>query len=208
MMTIEPVTSRAVPTAAAAEPTRTRRRRLPWRMILLVVAVLAVGLAATLAVRAVVDDGPTGSASAPELVDEGLQLHVEGDLAGAADNYRAAIAADEANVLAHYNLGLVHQLEGRTADAEREYARTVELAPTYAPALHNLGVLAATAGNTDQAIDWYRQAVAADPDFASAQFNLGLLLLEAGDTDGGNAAIQEAIQIDSTLESRLERATP
>jgi tetratricopeptide (TPR) repeat protein len=191
----------AVPVAG----TRSGRR---WVTVVLVAAlVVSVGFAAFALGRATTDDADstaTGAGDAAALVDEGLQLHVEGDLAGAGQRYREAIDADPESLLAHYNLGLIHQVEGRAREARLEYQRVVELDPAYVPALFNLGILAAADGDAERAMDLYRRVIEADPAFANAQFNLGLLLLEAGDVEAGNAAVQAAIALDPALASRLQ----
>jgi tetratricopeptide (TPR) repeat protein len=191
----------AVPLAGA----RSRRR---WVTVVLVAALVAsVGLAGFLLGRATTDDADsraTGAGGAAALVDEGLQLHVEGDLAGAAQRYREAIDVEPESLLAHYNLGLVHQGEGRAHEARLVYLRVVERDPAYVPALFNLGILAAAEGDTERAMDLYRRVIEVDPAFANAQFNLGLLLLEAGDVEAGNAAVQAAIALDPALASRLQ----
>lgn len=192
---------------AAGSPAGTGGGRRWVKVVVVAVLVVPVAFLAFLLGRVTAEDGDVRADRAAEavaLVDEGLEQHVSGDAAGAAAKYRQAVVADDTNVLAHYNLGLIHQLEGRTKEATIEYERTIALDPTYAPALHNLGVLAATADDRDSAIDWYRRAVEADAGFAESQFNLGLLLLETGDVDGGNAALQTAIELDPSLESRLQ----
>ena len=201
------------PTDRSGSPAAATRRSPGRRSALVVSAVLVVGLAGGYGLGRLVD-GPAGDSdsggsgsqqSAATLVTEGLQLQVGGDLAGAAARYRKAVEADPANVLAHYNLGLVDQLGGHPQDATREYERTVELDPAYVPALFNLGVLASASGDKDAALGFYRKAVQINPGFAGAQFNLGLLLLETGDEKAGNAAVRTAIKLDPSLADRLEK---
>ena len=201
---VEPSTGIVRPGASSGQ----RRRTFSAVVGVALAFGVAAGFVVGLLVTRVGGDGPVGhpgAEGAAALVGKGLQLHVDGDLTAAADQYRQAIALDPASVLAHYNLGLVHQSEGRVADAEREYRRTIDLDPAYAPALFNLGVLASAAGDNDQAITYYRRAVKDDPKFAGAQFNLGLSLLKAGDVNGGNAAIQIAIRLDPSLANRIEK---
>ena len=191
---------------------RSQRRRSALLVAAVLVACLAGGFGAGRLVDGPASDrdsrGGSSSQSAATLVTEGLQLQVDGDLAGAATHYRKAVEADPESVLAHYNLGLVHQLEGRADSAAEEYERTVALDPTYVPALFNLGVLAAASGDKDAALGHYRKAVQINPGFAGAQFNLGLLLLETGDEQAGNKAVRAAIRLDPSLADRLEKDTP
>lgn len=148
-------------------------------------------------------DATGDNRTAEALVDEGLQLHVEGDLAGAAARYRAATALDPGNKLAHYNLGLIHQLRGRPEEAMVEYRITLELDGRYAPALYNLGVVLAADGDTDGAMALYTRAIEVDDTLADAHFNLGLLLLADGDEVRGNEAIERALELDPQLAERL-----
>ena len=204
------------PTDGSTSPAVVPRRSPRQRWALVVSAVLVVGLAGGFGIGRLVDGtdsgrdsrGSSSSQSAAALVDQGLQLQVDGDLAAAATRYREAIEADPESVLAHYNLGLVEQLYGHPRDATREYERTIELDPTYVPALFNLGVLASASGDKDAALDYYREAVQINPGFAGAQFNMGLLLLQTGDERAGNAAIRTAIDLDPSLADRLDKGTP
>lgn len=203
------------PTDGSASPAAVTRRSPRWWALVLS-AVLVAGLVGGFGIGRLVDgsdssrDSRGGSSSQPAatLVTEGLQLQVDGDLAGAASRYRDAIESDPDSVLAHYNLGLVHQLEGRAGNAVQEYERTVALDPTYVPALFNLGVLASASGDKDAALGHYRKAVQINPGFAGAQFNLGLLLLETGEEKAGNKAIKKALELDPSLADRLEKGTP
>lgn len=203
------------PTDGSASPAAVPRRSPRW-WALVVPAVLVVGLASGFVAGRMIEGSESSASreprasggSAATLVTEGLQLQVAGDLDGAAARYRRAVDVDPANVLAHYNLGLIDQLEGRADSAAEEYERTIELDPTYVPALFNLGVLAAASGDKDAALGHYRRAVQINPGFAGAQFNLGLLLLETGDEKAGNKAIKTALELDPSLADRLEKTTP
>jgi tetratricopeptide (TPR) repeat protein len=200
---VDPSTDTTMPVPSADDRQPPRIRATAWLAVALTfVAAIAV---TTLAVRGGGGDG-AGTLDAAAFVEEGLQLHVDGQLPAAADRYRRATAADPANVLAHYNLGLVNQQIGRADIAIAEYRRTIELDPAYAPALHNLGVLVAATGDRAQAIALYQRAVKANPALAEAQFNLGLLLLEAGDVAGGNAAINAAIALAPSLKERFTKS--
>lgn len=186
--------------------------------VVIVMGLAIVALVAALLVSQSSDDdgggadGSTASTSADTkqsgaLVEEGLQLHVAGDLDGAANNYRKAISLDANNKLAHYNLALVDQAQDRPLSAEKEYRTVLKIDDAYTPALYNLAVLLTASGKDDEAISLYKRAIKADAKFADAHFNLGLLLLESGDTAAGDAEIAKATELNPALASRLPGST-
>jgi serine/threonine-protein kinase len=67
--------------------------------------------------------------SAGELTARGTERFLAGDLDGAEESYRAAIAADRGHAAAHRGLGLVYQRTGRTDDAIDHLQRYLRLAP-------------------------------------------------------------------------------
>lgn len=201
------------PEAGRGKPSRGAVQPIVVVMGLVIVALLA----ALLVTRSSDDsdtstDGTSVSASgdakkASDLVEEGLQLHVAGDLDGAAAKYREAVALDGENKLAHYNLALVDAAQKRSASAEKGYRAALEIDPDYGPALYNLAVLLSASGEDDEAITLYERAIEADAEFADAHFNLGLLLLKTGKTAAGNAEIAKAIELNPALASRLPGST-
>ena len=64
-----------------------------------------------------------------QFYDQGTQLFNAGDLAGAADRFSKALAADPSQAKAHYHLGLCHVNQGKNAEALQHLRMFVEMAP-------------------------------------------------------------------------------
>lgn len=90
----------------------------------------------------------------------------------------------------------------RTPTPRAQYRLALTIDTKFGPALYNLAILRTAANDSDGAIDLYRQAIAANPKDASAHFNLGLLLRKAGQTAMGNAEVQIAVNLDSSLRTK------
>ncbi len=103
-----------------------------------------------------------------------------GDLAGAAQAFERALAADPAFARAHYQLGNVRQDEGRWSDAERDFRAALALAPDHAEAHNNLGVALQMLGRGREAEACYARAAELGPALVHPYLNLGRMLLEAG----------------------------
>ena len=106
----------------------------------------------------------------------GVLLEEKGDLVGAEQAYRAAVAADEKLAPAWYNLGELLKDKGDLMGAEQAFHAAVAADEKYAPAWSNLGLLLDDRGDLMGAEMAYRAAVAADVKYAPAWNNLGLLL--------------------------------
>lgn len=154
-------------------------------------------------------DGKNSSEKATDLVAAGLTAYTQGDYAAARKSFQDAIAKDEKNAFAHYNLGLIMQVvDSNPAGAEAEYRKSIAIKPDFASPLFNLGIIRANAGAKDEAIDLYRRAIEADDQFASPHLNLGFLLLEKDpDSLEAQTEFQKAVILDPTLQSRIPTTT-
>jgi Tfp pilus assembly protein PilF len=154
-------------------------------------------------------DTKSSTDKAADLVAAGLTAYTQGDYASARKNFQDAIAKDDQNPFAHYNLGLIEQVvDNNPAGAEAEYRKAIALKPDFASPLFNLGIIRANAGAKDEAIDLYRRAIAADDQFASPHLNLGFLLLEKDpDSIEAQTEFQKAVILDPTMASRIPAST-
>ncbi len=105
-----------------------------------------------------------------------IERHKAGDLAEAERLYRAAVAADSGDAVAHNLLGMVLQQTGNLTAALAEIELALSLKPDYPQAFNNRGIVRQALGQTGDAIEDYRRAIALKPDFAKAQVNLGSAL--------------------------------
>jgi superkiller protein 3 len=172
--------------------------------------VLALGLVLILVIGVVIFFLARGDGSEQEraqaAVDEGLAAHAAGDLATAEEAYRRAIELDPQNPFAYYNLGVIAQSEGELADAEFNYRTAIDLDPAFVEALFNLAILRADAGASDEAIELYERVIEEQPEYAAAHLNLGFLLIAEGEEEAGQAALDEAVRLDPSLEDRISQA--
>lgn len=181
---------------------------------LVVVLVLVIGVA--LIARS--QGGGSDAEQAEEVLQEALQLHADGDLDGAEEAYLRVIQLDPQNEFAYYNLGLISQTRGDLVSAESSYRTAITIDPDFVAALFNLAILRTDAGATREAIDLYEHIIDVTPAeganaetirlLASAHLNLGFLLIDDGDQARGEAELDEAVQLNPSLEDRIDRQSP
>ena len=109
------------------------------------------------------------------LVDDGNALYRSGDIPGAMDRYRAAIAADPGYARAHYNLGVLLQGLQRPGEAIVHYERVSEASPEFPKALLNWGNALKDGADLGGAAQLYCRAFDADRAAAQALRNVTLM---------------------------------
>jgi tetratricopeptide (TPR) repeat protein len=127
---------------------------------------------------------------AAALVKEGDKLLDDGNVAGAVEKFRAAVAADPQRYDAHSSLGQALDLDGRYAEAREHLERAIALAPEDSKnqALAAMGTSYAFEAKAEDAARYYRRAFdaqtqAKDPGGAAGTANaLGRVYLESGNT--------------------------
>src|SRR5262245_56265759 len=104
-----------------------------------------------------------------------LELHRNGDLEAAEEEYRAILAADTGAAEARYRLGLVLDAKGRALEAlgYLESANALRNSPRY---LNNLGMILGKLGRFEEALVAYRQALSLLREYPEALNNLGIAL--------------------------------
>ncbi|WP_153109977.1 tetratricopeptide repeat protein [Propionivibrio limicola] len=112
---------------------------------------------------------------AEELFFAGVCLTESGDVAGAQDAYRKALAISPDFAEAHANLGLLLERNAQFDAAEHHQRRAVEINPQQPQFLINLGALLIRLKRFDEAELICRQALLQAPLSASAWTNLGVL---------------------------------
>lgn len=116
-----------------------------------------------------------------------VTAHQQGDLLGAAPNYRAAMAEHEP--LRHHpailtNYGLAAQAEGNTEEAIVAFRTVTDRTPEDANAWFNLGNALVDQGVGDaEAVAAFRHCLSLRPDDAEAYYSLGLNLISAKESD-------------------------
>ena len=171
----------------------TRRRR--W-------AALAAGLAAAALSLAIPSGSIARSDRAGALANRAVSLKESGDLAGAEEAARRALALDAGCVMARYDLGVVLEARGRPAEAAEAYREVLARDPGHAAA-GNLAAILVLAGDFAGAEAVLRPALRASPGDRVAWTNLVVALAAKGDLPGAReaaaGAAREGVRLDPEL---------
>lgn len=146
--------------------------------------------------------GSSPSASARQLVSQGLAAEQSGNVSAAFADYKAAVTADPNDKYAHYDLGYVYQARGDEADAAAEYLAALRIDPRFAQPLYNMGVLE-TKSNPTSAISYYERELQVDPNDPTGNFNLGVLLIQQGQKSLGDSYLATGLRLNPSLSADL-----
>lgn len=125
----------------------------------------------------------------------GLAHYRCGDLAGAEQRLKQAIARDGAIAGFHAALGNVLQDRGALAEAIKAYRRALRLQPALAEAHNDLGTAYFAHGDTARAAESYRSATALAPAHAIAWANLGAVYRRLGLAREARQALQQELKV-------------
>jgi Flp pilus assembly protein TadD len=104
-----------------------------------------------------------------------VRYHNLGNYEEALKHYLAVLAADEFNVEARNNLGLLYHRRGLTAEAIDQFRRAIAINPQYVTARSNLAVVLMNAGRVAEARAELRAAMTLEPRNADLIVNLALV---------------------------------
>lgn len=127
----------------------------------------------------------------------------EGDAAGAAAHYAAAVARKPDWAAAWIALGVARIDEGNPAAAREALERAVELDPKAARAWNGLGFAHLTLDQPGPAEAAFRRALEAEPGYALAHLNLGRLAERAGRIDEALESLEAALRSNPRLAEAL-----
>ena len=113
----------------------------------------------------------------------------------AVGDFTQAIAADQKDYSAHFNLALTYSLLGKDADATAEYKKTLELKPDLYPAELNLGISLLREKQPGEAVPYLTAAVAEKPEEYRPNYYLASALLGAGDFARAGQVYQTVLTI-------------
>jgi Tfp pilus assembly protein PilF len=125
---------------------------------------------------------------------QGYILHMIGDYAGAARQFRASIAAHP-TAEGHTFLGWSLSHMGRIEEAIAECEKAIAIDPDYGNPYNDIGVYLIQLGRADEAIPWLEQAIAA-PRYCCyhyAHTNLGRVLVVQGRLDEAEQSFRQAL---------------
>jgi tetratricopeptide (TPR) repeat protein len=119
----------------------------------------------------------SGTATSPEsLVQMAEDLEDQGELAAAADVYRAALAAGGPNADLCFALAELFYRLGDVSGARERYFMAIELDENYVEARANLGCLLAEQGQLEMAAAAFEGALRYHPEYADAHYHLARTL--------------------------------
>lgn len=136
---------------------------------------------------------PSDAPTANDLFQAAVGRHRAGDLAGAVDLYRRAIALEPRHAFAHGNLGAALRGLGQAAAAIASYDAALALRPDYTDALSNRGNALQDLQRFDAALASFQAALAQKPDDPVIRNNIGALLLRLDDPAAALSHIDAAI---------------
>ena len=131
-----------------------------------------------------------------EWMQEGVQLHLAGNRAGAETKYRQILAEEETNPVAHNNLGFLLAQNGQLQEALDEYCRAIELSPEYSTPYSNLGQAYLALNRLMEAGTNLTRALQLDPDDLYAHEGMSKLCLLTGDLAGGEKFLRKSYSLE------------
>ena len=120
-----------------------------------------------------------------------------GDIAGAIQSLRKAVAWDTNSAPPRHALAVALSLAGKSDEAVEQLQAACRLAPRDAEMRFKLGLALNEAGQPDAARAALEEAVKVDPQFAQAWYNLGLAYNSAGQSDAAVDALLRAEALDA-----------
>jgi len=131
-----------------------------------------------------------------EWMQEGMKLHLAGNMTGAERRYRQVLEAEENNPVAHNNLGFLLAQNGQLKEAMEEYSRAIELSPGYSTPYTNLGQAYLALNQLTEAGANLDRAVQLNPDDFHANEGMSRLCLLAGDLAGGELFLKKSYSLE------------
>jgi uncharacterized protein (TIGR02466 family) len=131
----------------------------------------------------------------PQLLQQAVAAHQDGDLDSAAPLYRRFLAANPAHPTALQLLGLLHSQRGEYADAIGYMQESLRQFPQQAEVANNLGNALTRSGRLEEAMEYYTSAVELSPGYADAWKNLGLCHLQQDQLVDAGASLRHCLEI-------------
>lgn len=130
-----------------------------------------------------------------EWMQEGVQLHLAGNRAGAETKYRQVLESEESNPVAHNNLGFLMAQNGSWKEAVEEYCRAIELSPEYSTPYTNLGQAYLALNRLSEAGTLLTRAVELAPDDFYANEGMSKLCFLVGDLASGELYLKKSYSL-------------
>lgn len=134
----------------------------------------------------------TGGPDSKLAFEQALLAHRAGELARAAELYRAVLRTEPTHIGAAHMLGIVHLQQGGFQEAERQLRRALQLDPYAADVLNHLGLCLRSLDRLEEAVDAYGRAIALRPGYAEAFCNRANALRLLGRRDEALSSYERA----------------
>ena len=131
------------------------------------------------------------------------RLFVEGDLYAAVEEFKLALLADPANMLARNSLGICYAQIGKADLARREFEQVVAAEEDNVMAHYNLGWACQRLNETSCARASYERCLSLDPGHGFSLVRLGSLAEAAGDLSSAEDLYQKALEMPGTEAAAL-----
>lgn len=124
---------------------------------------------------------PASMGTAREAWIAGQISHREGNLAAAALYYKRALALDERNTDAAFNLGLILKKDGQLVAARDAFLQALRFNPGHAEAGYMVALVYRDLGERKKAVAQVKKTLRVKPDYAAARLLFGLLFMDERD---------------------------
>lgn len=140
--------------------------------------------------------GPAMSPEAASAYAAGVAAFEQGDLAGAAEQFSRAVAADDGASPAYVALGSVQERRGETSKALSSYDSALAAAPDFPPAIQAKVRLLLSLGRAAEADSFVRGLATKNPDSAAVLAAQAEVASARGDSTSAQQLAQKALKRD------------
>jgi FkbM family methyltransferase len=138
---------------------------------------------------------PSGAEPPESTLELARRAHQAGDLEGAVQLYRKALASDPNRGQSWYLLGAACQALGRLDEAASALQQSLAIQPRHAESRNHLGVVLGQQGRLDEALASFQQALELKPGDAEVLNNLGLTLVKLDQKDEAERMFREILRL-------------
>ncbi len=125
----------------------------------------------------------------------GDQLYQNGDIAGAAEEYRTALRLDPSNVNVLNSLGVCYGLMENHEKALDAFEKALRLSRQEVMAVYNAGVIHMLRGETGPALERFKAAAKKEPDIFEVVFQTGRAYLQSGRPEKAETHLKRATEL-------------
>lgn len=132
-----------------------------------------------------------------QYMNQGVDFYRQGSMPAAIRELKSAVAEDDSNIQAHYNLAKAFQEMKQWEDALPELQRCVAAQQQNAMFHYDLGWTLDELNRDDNAAEAYKKALAIDPKLFRAHYRLGTVLESQDRLKEADASYRRAIEINA-----------